>query len=238
MPTFQGEILTEVVFGELLHFRKVETLRIPQFAGNGAYDKQIDSGQTSREYIAGLAAVHGWPLYGVFLSGAGSQPDFVLVRQDFPVQGGAPGQRVERLQNAVNAALEGTYKLEPTQEFTADPATDVLTTVEDNDLEENLEMQVVGSDIAEPLEEGINYYSINVEKAGPRTFQLSLSESGAPIDITTAGSEMKIEYEQGSDQRFFFAVTRFFNHRTDGLYMPPTDYRFHWSKEPPGNWWE
>jgi hypothetical protein len=112
MPTITGSwtTLPQADFdaphpnGGFLHFRPRGVTELDPFT-------KIDTGQSAREIIAALAAAHGWPLIGIFVSGSGeSTPHLAIHRSDFPTETGNPEQRAEKLQNALDAAMENIYK--------------------------------------------------------------------------------------------------------------------------------
>lgn len=120
--TLIGAVLQEATFNALardgnpLHFRaRVATYVDPI--------TQIDTGVQARVEIANLAAVHGWPLQGIFFSTSGDQlaPHMAVHVDDFPVQGGPPGDRADTLQEELLAAMEFLYKNETLVDDPTDP---------------------------------------------------------------------------------------------------------------------
>lgn len=69
-----------------------------------------DTGKSAREVIQDQATAQGWPLIGIYISGWGRAPHCAIHRLDFPSQTGNPEARAEKLQNALDAALESLYK--------------------------------------------------------------------------------------------------------------------------------
>jgi hypothetical protein len=96
------ESLSEVDFNERNHFQGTTTLLNPF--------TKVDTGLTARQTIANQAASFGWPLAGLYISGSGSSPHLAIHRSQFPTQTGSPAQRAERLQTALQTAMDGIYK--------------------------------------------------------------------------------------------------------------------------------
>jgi hypothetical protein len=120
MPTITGSwtTLSQADFeqthpnGGFLHFRPRGVTEIDPFTTD-------DTNQTARELIADLAATHGWPLIGIFVSGSGeSTPHLVIHRSTFPSN---PPEKPERLQDDLDAAMERVYKNEQTIDDPTDP---------------------------------------------------------------------------------------------------------------------
>ncbi len=111
--TLIGTTLRQSTFDELapdgnpLHFRDRAATYVDPIS-------QIDTGHQARVEIGNLAAVHGWPIPGMFFSTSGNQaaPHMAIHVDDFPLQTGAMGQRAEKLQNDLLAAMEFLYKNE------------------------------------------------------------------------------------------------------------------------------
>jgi len=101
--------------GNPLHFRLRGVTEIDPFT-------DVDTGKTARELITDLVAIHGWPLIGIFVSGSGqSTPHLAIHRSAFPTQTGNPEARAEKLQDALDAALENIYKNEQSITDPTDP---------------------------------------------------------------------------------------------------------------------
>lgn len=78
-----------------------------------------DTGESVRATIEAQALAHGWPLIGIYISGASqSAPHFAVHRSQFPSN---PPKKVARLQTDLDAALEGIYKDERTIDDPTDP---------------------------------------------------------------------------------------------------------------------
>ncbi len=109
--TLIGTILRQSTFdaiapdGNPLHFRDRAATYVDPIT-------QTDTGLQTRVVIANLAAEHGWPLTGIFLSTVGNQlaPHTAIHVDDFPSQTGPPDQRPNRLQEKLLEALEFLYK--------------------------------------------------------------------------------------------------------------------------------
>ena len=130
VPNITGSwsVLTEVDFmmphpsGGYLHFRdqfrdaagtQLVTYRDPLTG--------LDTGQSARAAIESQAAQFGWPLIGLYISGIGLVPHCAINRLDFPSQTGSPEARAEKLQNALDLALESIYKREQYVDDPTDP---------------------------------------------------------------------------------------------------------------------
>lgn len=81
----------------------------------------VNTGMTARDVIRQQVALLGWPLVGIYISASGNTPHIAIPREDFPSQTGAPGQRADKLQMALDLAIEGIYKSEAVITDPTDP---------------------------------------------------------------------------------------------------------------------
>jgi hypothetical protein len=79
---------------------------------------KISTGKTARQIINEQVAVFGLPLVGMYISASGDIPHLVLHRSQFPAQTGPANLRAEKLQTALQTALDNVYKA---QVFIDDP---------------------------------------------------------------------------------------------------------------------
>ena len=82
---------------------------------------EVNTGMTARAVIRQQAALLGWPLVGVYISGSGNVPHIAIPRTDFPSQGGSPELRADRLSTEMDLAIEGIYKSEAVINDPTDP---------------------------------------------------------------------------------------------------------------------
>jgi len=70
----------------------------------------LDAGKSVRQIIAEQVAVHGWPLIGIYISGAGqTAAHCAFHRSQFPKN---PAKKPDRLQTDLDNCLERLYKWE------------------------------------------------------------------------------------------------------------------------------
>lgn len=75
-----------------------------------------------RAAITTLATAKGWPLRGIFASVVGDESGhFILHRDDFPAQGGAPDQRADKLTIEIDQAMVDAFRVEKLIDDPTDP---------------------------------------------------------------------------------------------------------------------
>jgi hypothetical protein len=87
---------------------------MPAIRGQFTFITEPDIAQyfkpASQVTLNALGVQYGFPFYGIFIAGSGSCPDFILERHSFPAQTGAPAQRADKLQIAIDTMLEDTLR--------------------------------------------------------------------------------------------------------------------------------